>query len=176
MEELGEKAKELGIELYIPSFINDAILANWYKHLIDTDEFYTLFTDCHKPLSKFYEIFKPPTILAFTVDEAGELWAAMWFAPYDGYGGKSATVSAWTREDYRGTPKARETGGFCYAMSFRVWDVLVSITKHEGLLGNLRKVGYNIVGSIPHLVNGEDAWILYMTKEDFENSPRYGDK
>jgi hypothetical protein len=175
MKELEEKAQELGIHLYIPTFDRDALLANWYKHLIDTDEFYMLFTENHKPLSKFIALFQPPTVLAYTADDNG-IWATMWFDSYDGYGGKSATVSAWTREDYRGTFKARETGGFCYALAFHIWDVLVSITKHEKLLRNLREIGYNIVGSIPGLINGEDAWILYMTKETFKNSARYGEK
>ena len=172
-EELAKQAEQLGIRLYIPDYNNDVLLANWYKHLIDSDEFYTLFTDNHKSLSKFYELFRPPTVLVYTLSDAGDIQATMWVTPYDGYGGKSAAVSAWTHKDIRGTAKARETGGFCYQMAFEVWDVLVSITKQEGLLRNLREVGYNIVGSIPNLVNGEDAWILYITKENFEKSKRY---
>jgi len=176
MKELIEGAKELDITLYVPNFTSDAMLASWYKHLIDNNEFETLFTEAHRPLSKFYKVFEPPTVLAYATDGSGEIWATMWFTPYDGYGGKSASVSAWTREDHRGTPKARKAGGLCYAMAFHVWDVLVSLTRHEGLLHNLRQVGYNIVGTIPGLIAGEDAWILYMTKETFENSFRYGDK
>jgi len=176
MEKYIEEARKLGIVLYVPNFTNDAMLANWYKYLIDNNEFETLFTENHKPLSKFYKIFEPPTVLAYAADESGEIWATMWFTPFDGYGGKSASVSAWTRKDYRGGAEARKAGGLCYSLAFEVWDVLTSITRHEGLLRNLRQVGYNILGSIPNLVEGSEGWILYLTKENFKNSIRYGEK
>ena len=176
MEELVKRAEKLGVMLYIPSFEHDVALAGWYKYLLDNDELNLIFTQDHKPLSKFFRAFEPPTVLAFATDEAGEIWGTMWFTPFDGYGGKSASVSAWTRKDYRGSAKAREAGGLCYAIAFEAWDVLTSVTRQEGLLRNLRQVGYNILGSIPGLMEGKDAWILYLTKENFEKSARYGGK
>ena len=34
MERFREKAQELGIMLYVPSFANDATLVSWYKYLL----------------------------------------------------------------------------------------------------------------------------------------------
>jgi len=176
MEGIAEKARELGITIYIPSYDHDAALARWYKHLVDSGEYEMLFAEAFKPLSKFYQMFAPPTVTAFAVDDMGEIWATMWINPLDGYGSKTASVSAWTRGDRRGTPEAREAGGFCYSMAFEVWDLLISITRHEKLLHNLRQVGYHIVGNIPGFVDGNDGWVLYLTKENFKNSLRYGEK
>ena len=165
MEGIQERAAELGITLYVPSFEHDAALAGWYKNLIDSGEFEKLFTENFRPLSKFMQTFQPPTVLAMSMDEMGEIWATMWFTPYDG--AKSALTSAWIKEDRRGTLEARKARDFCYEMAFKVWDVLVSTTRQEGLLRYLRQIGYNIVGSIPNLVEGDEAWILYLTKENF---------
>ena len=166
MEGIQERAAELGITLYVPSFEHDAALARWYKNLIDSGEFEKLFTENYRPLTKFMQLFQLPTTLVFAVDEIGEIWATMWFFPFDH--SKSAIASAWVREDHRGTEEAKEARNFCYKVAFNIWDTLISITRQEGLLGYLRRLGYNIVGSIPNLLEGKDAWFLYLTKENYK--------
>jgi hypothetical protein len=171
MEGFHERAAELGLILYVPDFHNDLTLFNWYKFLINNDEFEHLFTEKQRSLSKFFKAFELPCILVFGLDEEGAVWHAIWFMGND-YG-NSASVSGWTREDMRGSQKQYDVTRFIYSMAFGVWSVLTSTTKHERLLRNLRRMGYNIVGSIPDLVMDEEGWILYLTKENFEKSERY---
>jgi hypothetical protein len=163
MEEYLKKAEELGLRLYTADFGGSITLTNWYKFLIENEEFEKLFTESERPLSSFFRAFEPPVILVFALDEEGSVWNATWLTGNDGDVGTSAYISGWTREDMRGSQRQYDINKFIYSMAFTV----------ERLLRNLRRMGYNIVGNIPNYMAGEDCWMLYLTKENFENSERF---
>ncbi len=104
--------------------------------------------------------------------EDNKPWMVVWFVPFDD-GSSAATVSYWCHKDKRGARKQLQITKLLYTAAFDFWDVLLGVTKHEHLLRIHRKLGYNIVGSVPHLMEGEEAWIVYLTKENFINSRMY---
>ena len=171
MEGLVEKARELGLVLYQPCHEYDTALLQWWMHLVKTDTFTEVFAESQKPLSKFLNIFQEPNFVVLAIED-NKIWMAVWFTPF-GDSATAATVSYWCHEDKRGSRKQLEITKLLYTAAFDFWDVLLGVTRHEHLLRIHRKLGYNIVGSVPHLMSGEEAWIVYLTKENFINSRLY---
>jgi len=52
-----------------------------------------------------------------------------------------------------------------YGLSW--YPVLMGVTKQENLLDAHRKLGYNVMGKMPAIFDGEDAWVVYITREMF---------
>jgi len=77
-----KKAEELGIELYQTSFDHDLKLFKWWMELQNSGDFEALFTNSHRPLSKFLNEFRPPCMLSFTCDDEGDINHAIWFTGY----------------------------------------------------------------------------------------------
>ena len=171
MEEYLKEAKELGLVLYQPCHEADVMLLQWWVKLNETGDFDELFADSQRPLTKFLKIFEPPCVLALAFED-NKVWQAVWFTPF-GDNASSAFVGYWTDKDQRGVRKQVAITQLLYDMAFRFWKVLVGVTKHEHLLKIHRKLGYNILGSIPSFMEGKDAWIVYLTKENFQSSKLY---
>ena len=171
MEDLLERAKELNLMLYQRCLEADIALFKWWTHLNQTGDFDDLFEDTQRSLSAFYDIFKPPCFLILAFD-GDHIWNAIWFSPFSD-SNTAAFVGNWCDEPFRGSRRQLAVNIFAYDAAFKFWDVLLGVTKHENLLGIHRKMGYEIVGSIPHFMAGDEAWIVYLTKENFCNSRVY---
>ena len=171
MEEYLEQARELDLVLYHPCNEYDLALFNWWVRLQEAGEFNDLFDESQRPLSKFFKIFKPPCVLALAFDGTN-IWMAVWFTPA-GDNASSAFVSYWCEKDKRGSRKQLKITKLLYTMAFKFWKVLVGVTKHENLLRIHRRLGYNIVGTIPFFMEGEDAWVVYLTEDNFKDSRVY---
>ena len=171
MENLAEQAQKLGIQIYQPCHEHDAVLLRWWAYLNETEEFDRVFTKQLFPLSKFLDNFQPPRITAFNANDDG-IWLCVWIVPFADTD-SGAFLNYWCRESKRGTIEHYKSAKFIYDMATKIWPVLIGTTKHEDLLKIHRKLGYNIVGKVPHMIDGEDAWILYLTRELFEQSRFY---
>ena len=79
----------------------------------------------------------------------------------------------WVRENQRNTRMGYNATNLIYEFATRSFPVVIGVTKHEDLLRIHRKTGYNIVGRIPHMLDGEAVWILYLTREQFLDSQFY---
>ncbi len=171
MEEYLERARELGLVLYQPCHEYDTALLQWWAYLNESGDFEELFNESQRPLSKFLRIFEPPCLLVLAFDGT-KIWMAVWFTPF-GDNATSTFVSYWCKKDKRGSRKQLKITKLLYTMAFKFWEVLIGVTRHEHLLRIHRKLGYNIVGSIPFFMEGDDAWIVYLTEENFKNSRVY---
>ena len=171
MEEYLKKAKELGLVLYQPCHEYDTALLQWWVRLNETGDFDEVFAESQRPLSKFLKNFDPPCLLALAF-ENNKVWQAVWFTPF-GDNASSAFVGYWCDKDKRGLRKQLVITKLLYTMAFKFWKVLLGVTKHEHLLKIHRKLGYNIVGNIPSFMEDKDAWILYLTEENFKDSKMY---
>ena len=174
-----EKIKELGLEMYQPGEDHDIALFNWWVHLNESGDFDRVFTRPTRALSTFLANFTMPTMLFFIRDDDG-IWLAVWFSPIDrGAGG--AFMNYWARKNMRTTQKHYKCSRFIYDMATEYFPVVVGVTRHEGLLRIHRKIGYNILGQIPKVLDGEDAWLVYLTRgnwlrSEFRNSPAAKEK
>lgn len=172
MEEFKEKIKELGIVFYQRTYEQDIQLLNWWHELQQSGDFGRLFADSQLPLSKFLKLFDPPCILSYTTDEENKIKHAIWFTPLSD-SPTAAFVGFWTRESARGTRHMLKASVTLYSLAFKMFQTLVGVTKHEHLLRIHRKMGYNISGQVPNFLEGNDAWIVYLTEENFKASRVY---
>jgi hypothetical protein len=166
MEEFKERAEELGVQVYIPDIKTDILFARWWEYLHENNEYERLFTRRIQPLSQFMHTFQAPTLTVFAHDNEG-IWMCAWFNPF------SDTTSAvfmhfWGRREKRNTQEGIAVTNLVYDFATTAWPTVIGVTKHEDLLRIHRKVGYNIVGQIPQMLDNNDVWILYLTRENFE--------
>lgn len=169
-----ERANDLGITLYQSSTAIDCTLVRWWEHLNQTGDFDLIFTDRLRPLAHFMSNFQPPNIAFFGQDHEPpyDIWLAVWFAPFSDTN-SGVFMHYWCDKPKRGTPLHLQATHLVYDIATQCWPVIVGITRHEHLLGLHRKLGYNIVGQIPQMLDGQDVWVLYLTRELFLNSRVY---
>lgn len=154
--------REVELAQYKPGIEQDCLLTYWYVTMIATKELQLTFTELS--LSAFLQSFQPPHHLIYA-QSAGRIWFAAWFDPvFDG-----ALLGVWGDKSKRRTKIG--LGAFETAVEYGLarWPVLVGITRQEKLLDEHRRLGYTLMGKLPKLWGGEDTWVLYLTRESFDN-------
>jgi len=137
------------------------LVAQWWARAYENGDLALMATKRSQSLSGFFKMIDAPTILLFECDEQG-IWIAGWFEPtFD-----AAFFSLWVRPDKR-SKDALPVLFTMYDMGFRVWPMIMGVTKQERLLRSHERLGYTVVGKIPKFFDGEDAWLVTLTKEDF---------
>jgi len=172
MEEFIQEAKDLGLQLYQPSEASDLLLFKWWMQLHESNELTQLFSDYHRALSNFYDFLTPPCRLFFKLDSEDAIVFAVWFVPVSD-SDTSAFMGYWAQENFRSTREHLRLSNIVYTLAFKIWKVIVGVTKHEKLLRIHRKTGYNIVGTIPHFLDDQEVWIVYLTEDNFKQSTLY---
>lgn len=93
--------------------------------------------------------------------EGAWMWAH--FEPcYDG-----GFLSMWVRGEKRRTKQAIALAWEVYERFFEQFPVLLGITHQPDLLDEHKHMGYEILGRVPGLKNGQDVWIMVLTRADF---------
>lgn len=120
--------------------------------------------DQSKSLPRFLKMLEPPTVTVFWTDEHG-IGVLGWFEPIFGF----AFFSLWVRPDRREhRQETLETVRQVYELGFKVFPAVLGITKQERLLKSHQRLGYTVVGEMPGLFDGDNAWLVMLTKENFE--------
>jgi hypothetical protein len=149
--------------IYDPNNVQHSLLvAQWWAIAQQDGDLDLMMMRNSHALGQFFKRFEPPNILVFDTDDLG-IWLAAWFTPMM----TAAFYSLWIRPDRRG----RETVPYVlqtYEMGFKVWPVLLGVTKQERLLRNHERLGYRIVGPVSRVFDGEDGWLVELTKESFD--------
>lgn len=141
----------------------DLLLSQWWTTLLDANEFLGTFTATLVPLSAFLAHFQPPTSLLYEADARG-LWAAAWFEPVM----SGAFLGFWARRDRRRTRGALEALETALTSGLARWPVLLGVTR-SNLLRAHRRLGYTVLGDIPHLWDGRAVSVVMLTQEGFAN-------
>jgi|SRR5581483_3193661 len=147
--------------------IDEFLLVDWYNNLIMSgDHFKTFYRDL-RHLSTFLDFFKPPRTLAIAVDDKG-IWFAYWIDSMM----SGAFFGLWVREDKRQAPSMLKCFREAINGSFLFASVLISITKQDHVCRQLEKLGFDYLGRVPALWDGENVDVYTLTKDDWEQ--RYG--
>jgi len=161
----------VSLSIYKRDAASDLLLTQWWARLI-CDE-----TECRRVFSRettaslhsFLSTFQPPNQLVFKSDLKLGLWFAVWLEPAL----SGAFVGLWCRDKMRHTKAALEAGEEALDYGLYRYPVLIGVTKQEKLLDAHRRLGYNVLGKIPRIFDGEDAWIVHITRESFEARKTY---
>lgn len=151
------------MDVYQKTEEQDLRLLQWWQHLIETKELESTYTAEARCLSKFYKLFDSPRVCAFGADAHG-IYMAFTLEPLLNV----AYCSLWVKENYRTHKAVYKEVKLCYEKALENYPVLVGITRHEHLLAEHVKWGYTVVGQIPHMIDGQTAWIVTLTRDGFD--------
>lgn len=142
---------------------SDILVAQWWGKMREQGDLERVF---NRPpsLGRFLESLKSPTELLLGVDAEG-VWFAAWFEPFfDG-----AMFSIWSAERARYSKKSLALFIEVLELGLKFYPALFTVTKQEHLVGVQEKVGFRKVAEIPGFFAGEDAWIMLLTKIEWDH-------
>ena len=160
-----EEAKALGIRSYTGTPVEDLMISLWWAEMRESGELTKIFSASCQSLGNFYPIFKPPNWMFYKLDSKGlqlALWASRMFS--------AVTVGIYLAPRSRLDTQVYRAVQLIYHALFQAYPVNLGITKRKKLLTTFESLGYNIVGEIPGLIDGEPTWLVQLSKESFENS------
>ena len=166
-----EEARELGIHKYASTPEEDIMIYLWWVEMRANGELGEVFASNCQSLGNFFPLFKPPNWLFYKRDAKGPqlmLWASQLLS--------AVSVGIWLAPRSRIDPEVYRAVQLIYHALFQVYPVNVGITKRKKLLTTFESLGYNVVGKIDGLLDGETTWIVHLSKEAFENSKLNPDK
>jgi hypothetical protein len=168
LDKYTSKFEELQAFLYSAQSHEDALLLKWWLELNETNDLTNLlFDDVHR-LQPFLSLFTPPTHLLYATNGNSEIDNAAWFVPANlMYPTETAYGAMWCNTQTRGKHRQLAFADLAYSLAFEVFDAIVGTTWQEKQLPVHRKLGYNIVGSIPNIHGKERIYIVHLTREDF---------
>lgn len=140
----------------------DMLIAAWWTMLRDLGELDRTVLDSAHTLGGFYKLFDTCELI-FESDEHG-IWIAGWAERIM----SGVMFGLWVRPDKRGKPSTVSKLLDIYDLIFSQGAcVIMGITKQPKLLPAHAKLGYNLLGKVPGLWAGHDAWIVMLTPEEF---------
>ena len=167
MKALKERVEELEIRLYQGAVDEDILIAQWWYPL--GDELPKLVSSSAYSLSGFYNLFKPPNMMSYTVKDK-EMESVHWAEPVS-TSPHAIFFSSWSSEELRGTKRHATLMTTIYEIIFNMGKkTILGITKQESLLDLHKKLGYVIMGPVPYLFDDDEAWIMYLTEPMFKDS------
>jgi hypothetical protein len=155
------------LKVYTPSPEEDILLGRWWDHMAGCGDLETVFTAEYTLLSRFMAGFQPPSVLLYAADDDG-IYFAMWADPAM----SGAFFGFWMRADKRPS----ETGDVteAYALSHSALDTLLAnfpilfiVTRDPHIVQLALRLGGKVLGMVPHIFDGESAYVCYLTTEDF---------
>ena len=155
---------------YIPGREHDMLLTSWWARMDADGELETTLAESCRILSGFIASFQRPRVLFFDADENG-ICMAIWFEPLM----SGAFAGLWVAQHKRHSPSTLKNFRAIFDIALRHFSVIIGVTKKENLISQHERLGYELLGRIPSLFDGEDAWILTLTREGF-NEHRRGRK
>lgn len=114
-------------------------------------------------VTRFFEIFRPPTQGFFEMDDKG-IYFATWFSPFL----SSMWQGLWIREDKRRSPTVFKSAFELLNEVFREVPVIIGITKRAELLESLKELGYDISMAIPEIYEGKTGWLVQLHRSRFK--------
>lgn len=157
--------EETVIRMYEGNSEDSLILLNWWMELVKSGDLDKVLFPSSHPLGAFMGFFQPGKIrMVYVPDEANQIKLAAWG---EVVANGVIFFSLWTRHDFRGKHGLQATLDI-YNEIFKVFTVVMGVTKQERLLGVHKKLGYTIVAKVPSLWGGvEDGWLMQLTKDNF---------
>jgi hypothetical protein len=152
--------------VYAPGENGDAGLAQWYLQLVTSGDLHKTVGNSLTSMSAFMREFTDPKTTLFYLPDDNGWWIVAWVTRI----GNGGSYGLWIREDKR--PSGARVGlAFVMATqaaALAAFPVLLNIVKDPEVVEKTKRLGYAYLGCVPYLYDGEDAHLLYMTREMYE--------
>lgn len=103
------------------------------------------------------------------VDATNQVIFAMWFWPMLA----GAQAGLWLAPEIRGTKQSVQLVCTVLDCALQNRPLVLGVTKQENLLEPHRKLGYTVSERLPSFWDGEDAWVVTVTRPAFQQSLTY---
>lgn len=155
------------LKVYVPGPATDILLARWWDTMATAGDLETVFTAEYALLSQFMAGFQAPNVLIYAEDDEG-IYFAMWADPMM----SGAFFGFWMRADKRPSENgdvqhAFELSHKALTMLFDAFPVLFVVTRDPHIVQLALRLGGKTLGVVPHVFDGEAAYVCYLTREDF---------
>ena len=173
-EAVVKRAKNLDLRIYTGTQSEDIMLLNLWLELTERREIEKIMTPEYLPLHKFLECFQEPKITFYAMDGKNRLSYLCWVSGASTYKEeKTAFVSLWIRDTFRGTKRCIQIGSLTVELIFHHYDYILgtnwNIKKHKFF----RHMGYDIIAKIPSLYGLRDIYFILLAKSRFYKSGLY---
>jgi hypothetical protein len=146
----------------------DLLIAWYYAQLrAEPEEFAKLFMKPLRSLTALLNWAAHTVHLMLSVDERG-IWGAAWVDPFL----SGAYFGYWCRKDKRGTIGAYALIRHAQRDALKVFPILIGVTKQPALHKVHLALGYELVGKLEKVFDGDDAWVYKLTAETMANGRR----
>lgn len=121
------------------------------------------FPACLLSLTTFLNTMQPPTTLLFEEDDSG-IWFAMWMEPATWDFG---TLNLWVRDGMRHSRAALAAVNLALHHCFTKVTMVMVYAIDPQLMQEYVHFGLELRGLLPKIADGEDAYLLTLTAEQF---------
>lgn len=156
------------MRVYQPGPDDDLLMLKAWDELVTSGELEKTFGSGSLSLSSWFKSIAPPGHQTFyEVDDEG-IWLLFTLSPAFG----AAFVTLWVARRHRHSPSRLAAVELAYEAAFQGFSLLLGVTKQERLLAQHERWGYTVVGRVPGLWDGEDAWIVTLSEGQYWQAKR----
>lgn len=151
---------------YSPGENGDAALLQWYMQLVVYGDMEKILGPSLYSIAAFMRHFTDPGgCVYYLIDDKG-WYAVAWTFPLIGGG----TWGLWIRPEKRPTGSRLVLNFIMQTIqaSLDRFPVLVNTAKREPIVAQTKRLGYEYIGKIPYLFEGDTCHILYLTRDMFQ--------
>lgn len=148
---------------YVASRDTDLLIAHWWAKMERDGDLPDLFLPASQSLSGLYAVLTGPRkSVLYGVDISG-IWAAFWFEPVM----SGVFMGAWVAWERRHTRRALDAFLQAWELALTHYTVVLGITKQREILSEHERLGYTVLGLLPEMWAGQDAWAIALTRPAF---------
>lgn len=153
------------MKVYVGDMEDSIRLLAWFNEMmVDGTLQDTFFPSVFAP-APFINLFQSGACrLIYGIDDKGLINKAAWGQLVGATG--VVFFSIWLRPSQR-RKDALAFSIKAYQITFNIADMILGVTKQEGLLSTHKHFGYKIIAKLPRIWEGEPGYLLSLTKEDF---------
>jgi len=155
-------SRDSGLLPYVSSRDTDLLLAHWWAKMERDGDLPDLFTKSGQSLSSLYRIVGPGKTLLYGVDIGG-IWVAFWFEPMM----SGVFMGAWVAREHRRTRRALDAFLQAWELALIHHTVVIGVTRQREIINEHERLGYTVLGCLPGIWDGEDAWAVMLTRPAF---------
>ena len=162
MEYATEPGDDLILHSYLPTSAHDwALIDLWGKMQRDGSLEGSILTNSQS-LMAFCHLLAEPGETRFALDQSGPYFCA-WNEPVM----SGVSLGLWIREDKRKSRQCLIFGHQVLTELFKRYPTVLVITRNEQTRRFHEHFGFQFACEIPHLYDGDIAYISYLTKENY---------
>ena len=154
---------------YAPSPREDWDLLQWWLKLGELEELEGTFTKTMMMLSAWFNNFQPPATKLFLEKDESGITVAFWLEP-TGYG--SAFCGFWVSPEKRHTKAALRALLEGLDLAFQTYPVIIAVSKNPVVVSQLGRLGFETGMQVPKAFDGDDAFVLVATREEYNRMHR----